>query len=652
MKQIWDRIVPKIWTRLFLLILMAILLTWAVLGIAFYWLGATQSVVSSLSAEQVPRLMQTSLLSSKTANLALLSNRILYTQDADPEELENALQVSIADLKTILKDTQTSVSARQQSEQLQGQLSAVIRTLGAARQIEELIRKKVDRLRWINVDIQDETAAVVADFAYNIEVLTRKLQNASDYNQRKQLAEALFLEQKAHTTFVELGNDVSISATLGIQSSASLRPEQLEQFSDLLSDALTRTNNRLTELPEKAEYVTLRQSAESLNALTIGTDGLVADRKKWQALRTRLSEHLNASFDLLSDMQIQSRVLSENHRDALNETTTAFVKDALFTMRSLVFLTIFAALAGFAILFLYIRPSIILPMQRLTTAMGQIASGEPANLQWHTYRGDEISQLAQAVGTFRNSVIERDNAIEKLRQTQSELVQVGKMAALGTLSAGISHELSQPLGAIRQRLHLAHKAVKNGEVDKADQQVGKIESMVARMEKIIDHLRRFARRSEYRREEVDLIPVAKSAFDLFAPKMTEHEISFGFDPQLEKAVIIGDLVLLEQVLVNLISNAVDAIVETGKGGEILLRSEDSPEGMLAFSCVDTGAGLGDLNPEQVIEPFVTSKPPGEGMGLGLSISFNILSGMGGSLRLARRRGIGTRATIIMPGRLS
>jgi two-component system C4-dicarboxylate transport sensor histidine kinase DctB len=631
---------------------MAILLTWAVLGIAFYWLGATQSVVSSLSAEQVPRLMQTSLLSSKTANLALLSNRILYTQDADPEELENALQVSIADLKTILKDTQISVSAGQQSEQLQGQLSAVIRTLGAARQIEELIRKKVDRLRWINVDIQDETAAVVADFAYNIEVLTRKLQNASDYNQRKQLAEALFLEQKAHTTFVELGNDVSISATLGIQSSASLRPEQLEQFSDLLSDALTRTNNRLTELPEKADYVTLRQSAESLNALTIGTDGLVADRRKWQALRTRLSEHLNASFDLLSDMQIQSRVLSENHRDDLNETTTTFVKDALFTMRSLVFLTIFAALAGFAILFLYIRPSIILPMQRLTTAMGQIASGEPANLQWHTYRGDEISQLAQAVGTFQDSVIERDNAIEKLRQTQSELVQVGKMAALGTLSAGISHELSQPLGAIRQRLHIAHKAVKNGEVDKADQQVGKIETMVVRMEKIIEHLRRFARRSEYRREEVDLIPVAKNAFDLFAPKMIEHEISFGFDPQLERAVIIGDLVLLEQVLVNLISNAVDAIIETGKGGEILLRSEDAPEGMLAFSCVDTGAGLGDLHPDQVIEPFVTSKPPGEGMGLGLSISFNILSGMGGSLRLARRRGIGTRATIIMPGRLS
>lgn len=652
MKRIWDRIVPKIWTRLFLLILMAILLTWAVLGIAFYWLGATQSVVNSLSTEQVPRLMQTSLLSSKAANLALLSNRILYTQDTDPQELENALQVSIADLKAVLKDTQISEPARQQSEQLQGQLSAVIRTLGAARQIEELIRKKVDRLRWINVDIQDETAAVVADFAYNIEVLTRKLQNASDYNQRKQLAEALFLEQKAHTTFVELGNDVSISATLGIQSSASLRPEQLEQFSDLLSDALTRTNNRLIELPEKAEYVTLKQSAESLNALTIGTDGLVADRKKWQALRTRLSEHLNASFDLLSDMQIQSRVLSENHRDQLNAKTTAFVADALFTMRSLVFLTIFAALAGFAILFLYIRPSIILPMQRLTTAMGEIARGEPANLQWHSYRGDEISQLAQAVGTFRDSVIERDNAIEKLRQTQSELVQVGKMAALGTLSAGISHELSQPLGAIRQRLHLAHKAVKNGEVDKANQQVGKIESMVVRMEKIIDHLRRFARRSEYRREEVDLIPVAKSAFDLFAPKMSEHKISFEFDPQLERAVIIGDLVLLEQVLVNLISNAVDAIIETGNGGEILFRSEDAPEGMLAFSCVDTGAGLGDLHPDQVIEPFVTSKPPGEGMGLGLSISFNILSGMGGSLRLARRRGVGTRATIIMPGKLS
>lgn len=649
MKRILDRIVPKIWTRLFLLILMAILLTWAVLGIAFYWLGATQSVVRELNTNQVPQLMQTSLLSIKTADLASLSNRILYTQDADPIDLENALRNTISELKVLLAGTANDQVARKQSEDLQGQLSAVIRTLDQTRKIEALMLNMIDWLRWINVDIQDETTALVADFAYNIEVLTRKLQNATEFKQREQIAEALLIEQKVYAAFVDLGNDVSVSTTLAIQSAASLQPKQLEQYTDLLSDALNRINQRLNELPIKVEYITLKQSAKVLNQLTVGSAGLVKNRMKWQDERRRLSGHLNASFSLLSDMQSQLRSQAEDHRDELASTSTKFVADALFTMRSLVFLTIFAAVAGFAILFLYIRPSIIVPMQKLTTAMRQIAGGEDPKLKWQPNRNDEISQLANAVVSFRDSVSERDQAIEKLHQAQSELVQAGKMAALGTLSAGISHELNQPLGAIRQRLHLADKAISAGDATKASRQTDKIENLVQRMEKIIDHLRRFARRSEYRREQVPLIPMAKNAYELLSTNISAHDIRFEIDPALEKAWIVGDPVLLEQVLMNIMTNAADAIIETGKPGEILLRSEEASQDMLAFSIVDTGAGLGDLSPEHVIEPFVTTKPPGEGMGLGLSISFNILTGMGGSLSLARRQGVGTRVTIILPG---
>ena len=595
MKRVLDRIAPKIWTRLFILILMAILLTWAVLGIAFYWLGAAQTVVGELNTNQVPRLMKTSLLSAKTADLASLSNRILYTQEADPDSLEDALRSSISELKALLTGTLNDQLVQKQSEDLQKQLSAVIRTLDNTRQIERLKLSMIDKLRWINVDIQDETAALVADFSYNIEVLTRKLQNATEPVQRRQIAEALLREQNIHAAFVDLGTDVSVSTTLAIQSSASLQADQLNQFTDLLSDALNRINKHLSELPKKAEYLTLMQSAEVLNQLTIGPDGLVNNRANWQKERNLLSNHLNASFVLLSDMQSQLGIQAETRREELASVSAQFLEDASLTMRSLVFLTIFAAVAGFAILFLYIRPSIILPMQKLTTAMRQIADGENPKLEWLPHRNDEVSQLAIAVGSFRDSVNERDQAIEKLRQAQSELVQAGKMAALGTLSAGISHELNQPLGAIRQRLHLANKAIADSDTQKAGRQTDKIENLVVRMEKIIDHLRRFARRSEYRREEVPLVPMAKYAYELLATNISAHDITFEIDPALEKAWIIGDPVLLEQVLVNLMSNAADAIIETGKAGEILLRHEQSTEDMLAFSVIDTGVGLGDLN---------------------------------------------------------
>ena len=167
-------------------------------------------------------------------------------------------------------------------------------------------------------------------------------------------------------------------------------------------------------------------------------------------------------------------------------------------------MTIGAAAGGLAILFYYIRPSIIQPMENLTTAMRQIADGKPHMLNDLPVRDDEISHLEIAVNAFQNSVTERDQAIQDLHQTQNELVQVGKMAALGNLSAGISHELNQPLGAIRQRLRLAQKAAKKNDTTNLNVQLTKIDDLVNRIERIILHLRRFARRSEYLSENVSL----------------------------------------------------------------------------------------------------------------------------------------------------
>ncbi|MGC9367959.1 MAG: ATP-binding protein [Paracoccaceae bacterium] len=648
MKRFWDRVAPRIWTRLFFLILTAVLLTWTVVGVAVYSLGAAQSVVTGLGADQVPRLMQTTRLSASAADLAMLSNRILSAEETDPKALEATLRASVAELDQLLRDGFDTPLTQEVSLALQTQLAAVIHMLDTSRRVEERLRSKVDRLRWLNVDIQDETAALVADFAYNIEALTRSLTRESDPDSRRALAQRMLAEQELHAVFVDLGNAVSIATTLAIQSSASQSPGQLSQFEALLLDALARVNDGLAGIPDKPEYLSLRQAAETLNRLTIGPEGLVEDRQAWQTTRARLRERLDASFTLLTEIQTQLRHLTERQREDLSATSDDFATSAVFTMRLLLAMTAVAAIAGLAILFLYIRPSIIRPMQALTTAMRRIADGKTPALEGLPTRNDEIAQLAEAVGAFHTSVRERDQAIEKLRQTQSELVQAGKMAALGTLSAGISHELNQPLGAIRQRLHLAGKALAAGDTGKARRQTDKIEEMVTRMERIIDHLRRFARRSNYTREVVALAPLVAEAEGLLGSKMAAHRVTLALDPALREAKFMGDPVLIEQVLVNLMSNAIDAIAETGEPGEITLRPEQAPPGMIAFSVLDTGKGLGDLAPERAIDPFVTTKAPGDGLGLGLSISFNIVTGMGGSLKLAHRKGRGTRATIMLP----
>ncbi len=288
-------------------------------------------------------------------------------------------------------------------------------------------------------------------------------------------------------------------------------------------------------------------------------------------------------------------------------------------------------------------------MQKLTDAMNAIAAGESVDLgALGETRNDEIGQLTNAVRSFQTSVSDRDLAIAKLESTQNELVQAGKMAALGNLSAGIGHELNQPLGAMRQRLHMLQAAISEGDDLASARQTGKIEDLVSRMELIIQHLKRFARRSEHLKEQVTLMPLVASAAALMKSSMAERQITLRTDPELDNVAFIGDPVLVEQVIVNLLTNASDAISETGKPGEIAFMLEEAPAGMIAFSVTDTGIGLGELDPATIVEPFVTSKDPGKGLGLGLSISYNILTGLGGDMSIARRKTNGLRVSIILP----
>lgn len=630
------------------MVLAAILLTWIVVGASLYWLGSARAVVTDLSAAQVPKLAQTSRLSAKTADLAMLSNRILSGSGEAPAALDAILKSSVSELGRFVSEGVDTVITRQDTEALQHQLALVIRSVEKVDQVEMHLLEKIDQLRWLNADVQDEAAAVMADFVFNIEVLTRRMIDEVDPRIRRDMAATLAEELRLQTTFSNIGNDTATATTLAIQISTSQSLAQLEQFENLVADALARVNASIKTLPAKAEYLFLRQASETLARMTLHPSGVVQDRKTWHETRGQLGTQLETVLTLLTRMQGQLLTQAEAQRADILLISDGFSNNATVTMRLLLGMTILAAAGGLAILFSYIRPSIIRPMESLTSAMRQIAEGGRPALGGLPVRNDEIAQLASAVTAFENSVIERDQAIRDLRQTQNELVQVGKMAALGNLSAGIGHELNQPLGAIRQRLRLLQSASEKGDGARLATQIGKIDDLVTRMERIIIHLRKFARRSEYLREHVPLARTLRNAQELLHSQILDDQITVNIDADLENAVVIGDAILIEQVLVNLLSNSCDAIAATGRAGMITIRKEDSNAGALSFSVVDDGVGLGDLTPERAFDPFVTTKDPGAGLGLGLSISFNIITGMNGTLSLGARADIGTRATVTLP----
>ncbi len=239
-------------------------------------------------------------------------------------------------------------------------------------------------------------------------------------------------------------------------------------------------------------------------------------------------------------------------------------------------------------------------------------------------------RLERAIAEHRRT--ERD-----LREAQAELVQAGKLAALGQLAAGVGHELNQPLAAIRSYAHNGRKLIERGRVAEADGNLARIVDLTARMANITNHLKRFARRPEARLGAVELAPVVQGALSLFGNRLREEAVAVEVALPDSPLRVRAEEVRLEQVLVNLLSNALDAVA-----GAPLRRiaihaapAGDGPDGeAVRIEVRDSGPGIPAGLAGQIFDPFVTTKPVGTGLGLGLSISYNIVRDFGGVLSVA------------------
>ncbi|EEW59951.1 integral membrane sensor signal transduction histidine kinase [Ruegeria sp. TrichCH4B] len=624
--------------------MLAVLLTWIVIALAIQALQDARSVISDINTTHVPDLTQTSQLSAQIADLAILSNELLFATSIQSSPIRTAT----TDLSRFLVERLEKPEIEGETRAIVAQLDVIARRLDRMQRLEQAIREDISRLRWLGVELEEETSALVADFSFNIQAQTRNI--VTENNERKRAAKARFLAQdiQSRDRFSALASELSRLISVVFQIADATSRDQMKQLEDIYADSVSRVFSMLRQDSDRTEFLTIQQSLSALEAVATGPEGLARHRQEWLSQRNEVQAQLEHSFNALSRLQKSLQNDARDQRQALTATVQAFSLQSGRRQSVLLIATVLALAGGFGILFLYVRPVIIRPMQKLTGAMHAIASGQAVRIDDFDQRHDEIGQLTRAVHAFQTSVHERDQAIAQLQATQNELVQAGKMAELGNLSAGISHELNQPLGAIKQRLHLLQAAIATADTQAQARQTAKISDLTDRMGRIIQHLRKFARRSEYLRERVQLQPLVQSALDLMSPQFTEHGATPIIDPALSTISFIGDPVLVEQVIVNLLSNASDAIAQTGKAGEIRIESHPAAEGNIAFSVVDTGAGLGELEPDDIIEPFVTSKPPGAGLGLGLSISYNILKGLGGDLVICSRRNQGVRATVTLP----
>ena len=243
----------------------------------------------------------------------------------------------------------------------------------------------------------------------------------------------------------------------------------------------------------------------------------------------------------------------------------------------------------------------------------------------------ESAELRALNVALQREIAERKRVQETLAVAEQTLEQSSKLAALGEMSAAVSHELNQPLAAMKTYLAGARLLLRRNRPDEALSSFGRIDDLIERMGAITRQLKSYARKGQEALSPVDMGDALASSLSMMEPQLRQRQVQIGRILPDQPVVVMGDRMRIEQVLVNLLRNALDATkTERKPQVEIMLSAGETA----TLTVRDNGPGIEDL--DSLFEPFYTTKQAGDGVGLGLAISSGIVNDLGG--RLTARNG--------------
>ena len=252
----------------------------------------------------------------------------------------------------------------------------------------------------------------------------------------------------------------------------------------------------------------------------------------------------------------------------------------------------------------------------------------------------EEALLRQANDKLAVEIEERRIAERSLQKTQAELERAGRLAALGQLASSVTHELGQPIAAMRNQLAAAE--ITGGATPLTE----KMQGLVARMEGITRQLKFFSRKGRDQFESIDLREVMDEALDLLEPSTANCNVRIDLDRPPMPLTFTGNRLRIEQVITNIVRNALDALEDSENRQIDIAMGDDDTH--VWFEVCDSGHGLGDKSLDDLREPFATTRESGKGMGLGLTISAGIVSDHGGAITATDRAEGGAMFRVELP----
>lgn len=304
----------------------------------------------------------------------------------------------------------------------------------------------------------------------------------------------------------------------------------------------------------------------------------------------------------------------------------------------LVFSVISALVPNLLLLLLVVR-TISRPLQRITLAAVRVTNGEYGTEVDMRKSNDEIGLLAES---FNDMSRKMALDIENLKQMNEQLMRSDKLAAMGTLAAGVAHEVNNPLASISSLIQMMRS--RDGSDAETREQLELISAQIERISRVTRDLTDFARSRPAARRMVDINAVIESALRLANFDKSFQTLHTKLELDAELAQTFADQDQLQQVFLNLFLNARDAMPE---GGELSVSTSMARDS-IAIVIDDTGTGIDRDIAKHIFDPFYTTKPAGKGTGLGLAVCYGIVTAHDGTIEIHDRENAGTRVKIVIP----